>query len=46
MLGVSWLPFFDIQIENWPVLAAYMARIEARPSVRAAIAAEAATLPI
>ncbi|ROM61813.1 glutathione transferase GstA [Pseudomonas brassicacearum] len=43
---LKWLPFFDIQIENWPVLAAYMARIETRPSVRAAIAAEAAASPV
>lgn len=40
---LKWLPFFDIQIEDWPVLASFMARIEARPSVRTAIAAEAAT---
>ncbi|AHL34427.1 glutathione S-transferase [Pseudomonas brassicacearum] len=43
---LKWLPFFDIEIEDWPVLAAFMARIEARPSVRAAMAAEAATSPI
>ncbi|ROM72593.1 glutathione transferase GstA [Pseudomonas brassicacearum] len=43
---LKWLPFFDIRIENWPVLAAYMARIETRPSVRAAIAAEAAASPV
>lgn len=43
---LKWLPFFDIRIENWPVLAAYMERIEARPSVRAAMAAEAATSPV
>ncbi|MGX9567949.1 glutathione transferase GstA [Pseudomonas viciae] len=43
---LKWLPFFDIQVENWPVLAAYMERIEARPSVRAAMAEEAATSPV
>ncbi|WLH14980.1 glutathione transferase GstA [Pseudomonas hefeiensis] len=39
---LKWLPFFDMDIQEWPVLAAFMARIEARPSVRAAIAAERA----
>ncbi|WHS62678.1 glutathione transferase GstA [Pseudomonas sp. G2-4] len=43
---LKWLPFFNIDIENWPVLTAFMARIEARPSVRAAITAEAATSQI
>ncbi|MNG01231.1 Glutathione S-transferase GstA [compost metagenome] len=38
---LNWLPLFKIQIEDWPALAAFMARIAARPSVRAAMAAEA-----
>jgi glutathione S-transferase len=38
---LKWLPFFAIDIEHWPALALYMARIETRPSVRAAIEAEA-----
>lgn len=43
---LKWLPFFNIDIKNWPELDAFMARIEARPSVRAAIAAEEATQPV
>lgn len=43
---LKWLPFFNIEIKDWPVLASFMARIEARPSVQAAIAAEEATLPV
>ncbi|MCJ8208006.1 glutathione transferase GstA [Pseudomonas sp. RGM2987] len=43
---LKWLPFFNIDIKQWPALASFMARIEARPSVRAAIAAEEATLPV
>lgn len=39
---LTWLPLFDIAIGDWPVLASFMARIAARPSVRAAMAAEAA----
>ncbi|MGD8216664.1 glutathione binding-like protein [Pseudomonas thivervalensis] len=39
---LSWLPLFNIEIDDWPVLASFMARIAARPSVRAAMAAEAA----
>ncbi|WP_434580915.1 glutathione transferase GstA [Pseudomonas sp. Z5-35] len=38
---LKWLPFFDIDIRGWPILASYMARIETRPSVRAAMEAEA-----
>ena len=38
---LKWLPVFNIEIQDWPRLAAYMARIEARPSVQAAMAAEA-----
>ncbi|POA50574.1 glutathione transferase GstA [Pseudomonas sp. MPR-ANC1] len=43
---LQWLPVFKINIEQWPTLAAYIKRIAERPSVRAAIAAEEATLPI
>lgn len=43
---LKWLPFFNIDIQDWPVLAAFMARIEVRPSVRAAMAAEETTLPV
>jgi glutathione S-transferase len=38
---LKWLPFFAIDIEDWPSLASYVARIETRPSVMAAIEAEA-----
>ena len=40
---LTWLPTFNIDIEHWPALARYMQRIAARPSVLAAMAAEAAT---
>ncbi|MFJ2319263.1 glutathione transferase GstA [Pseudomonas sp. NPDC087817] len=43
---LQWLPVFKINIEQWPTLAAYIKRIAERPSVRAAIAAEEATLPV
>ena len=43
---LKWLPFFDIDIRNWMELASFMNRVEARPSVQAAIAAEEATLPV
>lgn len=43
---LKWLPFFNIDVKDWPELASFMNRIEARPSVRAAIAAEEATQPV
>ncbi|NKF28290.1 glutathione transferase GstA [Pseudomonas sp. BGM005] len=43
---LKWLPFFNIDIKTWPELASFMERIEARPSVQAAIAAEEATQPV
>ncbi|TWC25481.1 glutathione S-transferase [Pseudomonas sp. SJZ085] len=43
---LKWLPFFNIDIEKWPKLESFMNRIETRPSVRAAIAAEEATQPV
>ncbi|MCP1476466.1 glutathione S-transferase [Pseudomonas sp. EB276 TE3739] len=43
---LTWLPTFDIAIAEWPALASYLKRIGARPSVLAAIAAEAATQPV
>jgi len=39
---LNWLPLFNIEIGDWPVLASFMTRVAARPSVRAAMAAEAA----
>ncbi|CAI8824165.1 glutathione transferase GstA [Pseudomonas sp. IT-P395] len=43
---LTWLPSFNIDLQHWPALAAHSRRIAARPSVVAAIAAEAATLPV
>ncbi|MFC0710942.1 glutathione transferase GstA [Azorhizophilus paspali] len=43
---LKWLPFFKIDIDNWPELATFMKRVEARPNVKAAIAAEEATQPV
>jgi glutathione S-transferase len=40
---LKWLPFFSIDVKHWPALASFMERVEARPSVKAAIAAEEAT---
>jgi glutathione S-transferase len=40
---LRWAVFFDIDLARWPALAAYMARVAQRPSVRAALAAEGAT---
>jgi len=40
---LRWLPTFNIDIVDWPVLDAYMHRIGSRPCVAAALAAEAAT---
>ncbi len=40
---LKWLPFFNIEIKDWPALASFMQRIEARPNVQAAMAAEEAT---
>ena len=43
---LKWLPTFGIDIHDWPALARYMQRIDTRPSVLAALAAEAATQPV
>ena len=43
---LSWLPRFSIDIERWPALARFMDRIGARPSVKAAHAAEEATAAV
>ncbi|MFI8222212.1 glutathione transferase GstA [Pseudomonas sp. NPDC085632] len=43
---LKWLPFFNIDVNDWKALGTFMARIEARPSVQAAIAAEEATQPV
>ena len=37
---LSWLKIFGIALSDWPNLAAHHARVGARPSVQAAIAAE------
>ncbi|KGM30388.1 glutathione transferase GstA [Inquilinus limosus] len=38
---LGWTRFFAIDLGRWPAVAAYMRRIGARPSVAAALAAEA-----
>ncbi|MCT8945728.1 glutathione transferase GstA [Pseudomonas iridis] len=43
---LKWLPVFNIDIEDWPLLAGYMRRIAERPGVQSAIAAEEATQPV
>jgi glutathione S-transferase len=43
---LTWLPSFNIDLQDWPALAAHTRRVATRPSVVAAIAAEAATLPV
>ncbi|TRX72770.1 glutathione transferase GstA [Pseudomonas mangiferae] len=39
---LRWLPHLGLDLARWPVFGAYMARIEPRPAVRDALAAEAA----
>ncbi|UXI03675.1 glutathione transferase GstA [Photobacterium sp. TY1-4] len=41
-----WLPIFQVDIEDWPVLSQFMARMHTRPAVKTAMAAEDATSPI
>jgi glutathione S-transferase len=43
---LTWLPSFNIDLQDWPALAAHTRRVATRPSVVAAIAAEAATPPV
>jgi glutathione S-transferase len=38
---LRWTKFVDIDLAKWPVLSAYVGRIDERPAVRAALAAEA-----
>ncbi|MNR18067.1 Glutathione S-transferase GstA [compost metagenome] len=40
---LKWLPVFQIDIQKWSVLARFVRRMEKRPAVQAAIAAEEAT---
>ena len=39
---LGWFGFFDIDLRQWPAITAYHARIANRPTVRAAVKAEAA----
>lgn len=39
---LGWCKFFNIELDRWPALVAYRARISARPAVQAALLAEAA----
>ena len=43
---LTWMKHFSIDMAKWPVLHAFMARVESRSSVQAALAAEAATEPV
>ncbi|TMU71860.1 glutathione transferase GstA [Pseudomonas fluorescens] len=43
---LTWLPSFNINLQDWPALAAHSRRIATRPSVVAAITTEAATQPV
>ncbi|WP_414448735.1 glutathione transferase GstA [Burkholderia sp. 22PA0099] len=43
---LTWLPAFSIDIARWPALARFMARVGQRDAVQAALAAEAAVLPV
>lgn len=38
---LRWSPLVDFDLGRWPVYASYMARVEARPAVQAALEAEA-----
>jgi len=38
---LGWCKFFNIDLNRWPALVAYRARISARPAVQAALLAEA-----
>lgn len=42
---LSWAPVVGIDLAGWPNVAAYIERISARPSVRAALAAEGLLVP-
>ncbi|HHG8775521.1 TPA: glutathione binding-like protein, partial [Raoultella planticola] len=37
---MRWCKFFSIELKNWPVLTAYIARINERPAVQDALIAE------
>jgi len=37
---LSWAPYVDIDLSEWPELGVYLARIEQRPAVQAAMKAE------
>jgi len=39
---LGWCRFFDICLDPWPALAAYVERVGARPAVQAALDAESA----
>jgi len=40
---LTWMKIFSIDLHNWPLLHAFMKRVGSRPSVKAALEAEAAT---
>jgi glutathione S-transferase len=37
---LGWAPFIDLDLNKWPALTAYQARVAARPAVQAAMKAE------
>lgn len=39
---LRWAPQLDVDLRRWPALAAFQRRVDARPAVQAALAAEAA----
>jgi len=39
---LRWAPLFAIDLDEWPALAAFQARIDQRSAVKAALAAESA----
>jgi glutathione S-transferase len=43
---LGWLPVFNIDIQQWPLLAQFRDRVGARPAVQAALAAEEASAPV
>lgn len=43
---LQWLPVFNIDVQQWPALAAFITRIKTRPAVQAALAAEEASAPV
>jgi glutathione S-transferase len=43
---LRWMKHFSIDLHDWPRLQAFFERVDSRPAVKAALAAEAASLPV